>query len=95
TFTSLQGINIYRIIQEAMNNSLKYANASEIGVNFDIKDGFYQLNITDNGVGFNLDEVEIGNGLDNLKKRAGDLNGTLLIDSKKPEGTKILVSYPV
>ncbi|WP_417199065.1 sensor histidine kinase [Bizionia sp.] len=90
-FTSVQGMNIYRIIQEAVNNALKYANATVIDVQIFSKNDDFELIITDNGTGFNIKDVTDGNGLQNIKKRAHDLNAKLDIISSENQGTKIHV----
>ena len=93
TFSSVQGMNIYRIIQEAVNNSIKYANASEVKVMISENKGFH-IKITDDGIGFAEDQVELGNGINNMKKRARDLNGSFAISSSIKKGTAITVIIP-
>lgn len=92
-FTSVQGMNMYRIIQEAINNALKYANASEITVNFSKNKEEIKLEISDDGMGFDLQEVEFGNGIENIKKRAKDLGGKAIVISEKNKGTTIVVIF--
>lgn len=92
--SSIQGMNIYRIIQEAVNNALKHAEASAISVNVDKSNSTYKVKIQDNGRGFNLKEAGTGNGLQNIKKRATDLNGSAEIVSEKGKGTTVLISFP-
>ena len=87
-FTSVQGMNIYRIIQEAVNNSLKYASADEIEVNISKNKNQYQIEINDNGIGFNPASTEMGNGISNMKKRAQEIGGTLDISSTN-KGTSV------
>jgi signal transduction histidine kinase len=89
-FSSVEGMNIYRIIQEAVNNSLKYADADEIEVNISKGDGRYQIEITDNGKGFEPETIVMGNGLNNMKKRAREIGGILQLKSSK-KGTSILL----
>lgn len=91
-FTSVIGMNVYRIIQEALNNAIKYAEASVISVN--IYDAESKLNIVveDNGKGFNLNLVSLGNGLNNIKKRAQDIGASVTINSELKKGTKIHLS---
>lgn len=90
-FTSVQGMNIYRIIQEAINNALKYANATQIDVDFSSKNTVYELIITDNGIGFDLNNIEFGNGINNMKKRAHELEAEFEITSQLNKGTTIRV----
>ena len=92
-FSSVEGMNIYRIIQEAVNNALKYASADEIEVNISKTQGQYQIEINDNGVGFNIDAIELGNGMNNMKKRANEIGGTLQIKSAN-KGTSVLLMVP-
>ena len=86
-------MNIYRIIQEGVNNALKYAEASQISVNLKSESSQYIVSISDNGKGFNEETVEIGNGLSNIRKRAEVLKGTAIIQSKPAEGTNIEVRF--
>ena len=92
-FTSVQGMNIYRIIQEAVNNALKYADASQIKVSVQSlfgsdKNGFEVL-VFDNGKGFDVANTKLGNGIANIRKRAHDLGGNVEIISKEGMGTTV------
>ena len=87
-FSSVEGMNIYRIIQEAVNNALKYASAGEVEVNISKIQNQYQIEISDNGSGFDPKTTEMGNGLNNMKKRAREIGGNLQIKSSK-KGTSI------
>jgi signal transduction histidine kinase len=86
--SSVQGMNIYRTIQEAINNSIKYANSSIITVNAKQVETQTQITITDNGSGFDPETTEIGNGLQNMKKRIEEIGGKFNISSNN-EGTRI------
>ena len=92
SLTSVEGMNCYRIIQEAVNNSLKYAKASLISVSISEENNAIIIAISDNGSGFDINTVEQGNGLSNMKKRARDIAAELTIDSKVNEGTTITLS---
>ena len=89
-FTSIKGMNLFRVIQEAINNALKYANASKINIHFEEKENTIQLTIKDNGKGFNKKTVNLGNGLRNMQERIDEVNGKLEIHSTK-KGTIISV----
>lgn len=95
TFSSVQGMNIYRIIQECVNNSLKYAEASKIAVTISENTTHIFFNIDDNGNGFDQDEVAMGNGLNNIKKRAQELQGDLQIISSLENGTSVRLQMPL
>ena len=94
SFSSVVGMNIYRVIQEAVNNAMKYASASAISVRIDQGEGAVLIGIQDNGKGFDPDQVELGNGLNNMKKRARDIGGALEIQSDEQKGTRIVLSVP-
>lgn len=76
-------------VKEALQNAVKHANASEICVRITLDDTRTTFSIIDNGIGFNPDMVEHGEGLHNLKQRADALNGTLHIASNQPAGTVV------
>ncbi|GAB4157710.1 MAG: hypothetical protein Tsb0033_09920 [Winogradskyella sp.] len=88
-FTSVKGMNIYRIIQEAINNAVKYAEASSISVCISNDNDKMIINIKDDGKGFDEKSVKLGNGLNNMKKRAEDINAQINIQSVINEGTLI------
>ncbi|MFD0989064.1 tetratricopeptide repeat protein [Mariniflexile jejuense] len=88
-FTSVNGMNIYRIVQEAINNAIKYAEAKTITVNFYKLENDLKINIIDDGKGFDINTVALGNGLNNMKKRAHEIGSSLKIESKVNEGTCI------
>ncbi|MGQ7945649.1 tetratricopeptide repeat-containing sensor histidine kinase [Flavobacterium sp. WC2509] len=88
-------INIYRILQEALQNCNKYANASKIKVEFKKLNTSLVLKISDDGVGFNVNRTKKGIGLQNIKTRTIECEGTLEIKSKKNEGTSIIVIIPI
>lgn len=88
-FTSVVGMNIYRIIQEAINNAIKYAEANTISVNITNQNNKLNISIIDNGKGFDIKTIPYGNGLNNMIKRAQDIGSALQIESKENEGTSI------
>ncbi|MFC4722333.1 tetratricopeptide repeat protein [Geojedonia litorea] len=92
TFTSVVGMNLYRIIQEAINNAIKYADAKSISVVVDTKGVLLEILIIDNGIGFEMATAKKGNGLNNMKKRANEINAQIIIESKPKMGTKIKVT---
>lgn len=91
--SSSQSLNLFRIIQEALNNAIKYAQASSISIDLKIIDKQIQLNIIDNGVGFDVEskKAEPHFGLLNMQKRVNEINGKLNIKSKIGAGTNIEV----
>ncbi len=95
--TGLVKITIYRIVQEAIQNVIKYANAKECRIeitNIDNKE--LHLTIEDNGVGFDSNKKENeGIGLKNMNDRAKTLNSKLNVTSDLGRGTKIEVAFKI
>lgn len=89
TISAQVKMNVYRIIQEILNNINKHANASKISVSLYIKEGFLYLHIADNGIGFKVSKLKSGIGLKNMDSRAEAINGKLTIKSEKNKGTSV------
>lgn len=90
-------IMLYRIIQEMVNNTLKYAEAKRISVRLQMFPGKMDVYFSDDGVGFNVEEkLESKSiGLQSIHSRVNFLNGSLEIDSKPGEGTSYQISIPI
>ena len=88
-------INLYRIVQEALQNCNKYAKADTIKVEFKSEIDHLVLSIMDNGVGFNTKRTKNGIGLHNIEYRAAECKGTAAIKSAKGEGTLLVVKVPI
>lgn len=89
---------IYRIIQECINNTIKHAQASKIDISVKQNTKEVETEISDNGVGFNTNEVSSkssGLGLENIKSRIDMMKGKFEIVSSKNTGTKINVKIPL
>jgi signal transduction histidine kinase len=84
---------LYHISQEALNNALKHADATEITVTLQAGgDGKIELVVTDNGNGFEPDEVDsAGMGLSTMRERAQRFGGSVTIDSLPGQGTTVRV----
>jgi signal transduction histidine kinase len=87
-------INLYRIVQESLQNINKYANATEIKIDLKGVGENIRLLIADNGEGFTVNTKKKGIGLQNMISRTYELKGTFDIRSKKGKGTTISVSFP-
>lgn len=87
--------NIYLIFKEALNNAVKYSGAEKITVSTSLKDRELQLQVKDEGKGFENNVVKKGNGLDNIKNRAIEMGGTLNIISERGQGTSVKLNMPV
>lgn len=93
SLSSVEGINSYRIIQESINNALKHAKATKVSVEVLCENQFIEIIIKDNGIGFDEENTVLGNGLSNLKKRAKELNGEILVTSQLKKGTTIVLKF--
>ena len=88
-------INLYRIIQESLQNINKYANATNVKVELKKQENNIILTINDDGVGFNVNLKKKGIGLQNMISRAKECNGEFNVKSKKGEGTTVMVTIPL
>ncbi len=88
-FSSINGINVFRVLQESINNALKYADASQIDIDFTEEKNTINICIKDNGKGFDIATVEFGNGLNNMQKRIEEINEKIDITSTISKGTSI------
>lgn len=88
-------INLYRILQEALQNVNKYAQAKTITVEFKSEINYLVLLISDDGIGFNTHKTKKGIGLQNIVYRTAECNGNVEINSARDEGTSIIVKIPI
>ncbi len=88
-------INMYRILQEGLQNINKYANAKKIEVSISSDANNIILSIIDNGDGFDANKKKKGIGLQNMISRASDCRGIIDINSIKGEGTTIILTMPI
>lgn len=88
-------VNVYRIIQETLQNTIKHAQAKNVILEFSSSDQELSVKIEDDGVGFNLKKSRKGIGLKNMKSRVEKLNGTLEITSAMNKGTQIHIKIPI
>lgn len=88
-------VNIYRIVQEVLQNIIKHANAQNVVVNFSKKNETLLLLINDDGNGFKISKHSKGIGLKNIASRVKKLKGDVLFSSEKNEGTSIRINIPI
>jgi two-component system, NarL family, sensor histidine kinase UhpB len=87
--------NVYLIFKEALNNSVKYSGSEKIDIKASLQNKRLELRIKDFGKGFEVSSNGRGNGLGNMKNRAGESGGTLAIDSIVNEGTTVTLTLQV
>jgi signal transduction histidine kinase len=89
--------DLYRIAQEALNNSLKHAAAGSVVVYLHQSNGSVELEIVDDGIGFNPEIATDhgGMGLKSMRERAENISGSVTIRSESGEGTSVKVRIPI
>jgi signal transduction histidine kinase len=87
-------INIYRIIQESLQNIYKHAEANTVKISFRPKNNVICLSISDDGKGFDIHKSKKGIGLKNISSRVNELEGKVNFDSEINRGTTITINIP-
>jgi signal transduction histidine kinase len=87
---------VFRMVQEAINNAVKHAQATRLSVIMDYHENDFTITITDNGKGFDIRHLADGSGIGlmNMRNRAGMIKGTLAVDSGD-KGTSIKLSIKI
>jgi len=88
-------INLYRILQESLQNINKYASAKHIGVELKKEGDQILLKIADDGIGFDVNTKKKGIGLQNMLSRVTECEGIFDIKSKKGSGTTVIITVPL
>lgn len=91
-------IIIYRIVQEALSNVAKHANADAVDVTVNFDAPFLRIAVCDNGVGFRMDSLSSGGavqkaGLKNMQARARMIGATLAVETTPGKGTAVKLAY--
>jgi len=88
-------LNVFRIVQEQLNNILKHAKATKVSISLSQNKKSIMLTISDNGVGFDTGQKRKGIGVVNIKSRAASYNGRADFVSQPGEGCVLTVTFPV
>ncbi|MCU0333491.1 MAG: ATP-binding protein [Chitinophagaceae bacterium] len=94
----VQEVNVYRLVQEIVHNSVKHSQADRLLIELEIGADQLKLATADNGVGFDYDEIAKrggGLGLLNLQSRTDVMGGSFSFESGKGKGTKYLFEIPL
>jgi signal transduction histidine kinase len=86
---------VLRIVQEALNNVRKHADATVIRVHAATGDGSLRIDVSDNGRGFQPEEPSGGFGLHSMRERAELIGAALRIESASRDGTRVRLSLPL
>jgi signal transduction histidine kinase len=92
-----QSLVLFRIVQESLHNALKHSGADKIEVSVNYSDSFFELQIADNGKGFDMNDTEKYEslGMRNIRSRAKLLGAELKIKTSLGTGTIIYLKLPV
>jgi two-component system sensor histidine kinase UhpB len=85
--------NFYLLFKEAINNLVKYSNATRVSSHISLENKNVKMIIRDNGIGFDMEHTQMGNGIKNMKRRAAEIGAKLLIESSEGKGTNIELSF--
>jgi signal transduction histidine kinase len=87
---------LYRVVQEALNNALKHSAAEQVTVSLKIGSEGVELEVADDGIGFDTQAAQAGGGLGlrGLVERAQELGGRLSLQSEPGQGTRIRLEVP-
>lgn len=89
-------ISLYRIFQELLNNIIKHSKATQVNVQLIERNGFVNLIVEDNGIGFSsTTNLTKGIGLENIKSRVNLINGKLNFESTEKDGTTAIIRIPI
>lgn len=88
-------LTIFRITQEQLNNIIKHSKASSVFISLSLVDGTVDLEIIDNGVGFDVAKKRSGVGLQNINTRASQHKGTMAVFSEPGKGCQLIVKFPL
>jgi two-component system, NarL family, sensor histidine kinase UhpB len=87
--------DFYLLFKEAVNNAAKYSQCKNITILLKQDQQLIHLTIADDGTGFDLQHVKMGNGISNMRMRAAAMKASIQIDTAKNEGTRIAVDIPI
>ncbi|PRP65665.1 tetratricopeptide repeat-containing sensor histidine kinase [Nonlabens agnitus] len=98
SFDSVKGMHIFRLIQEAINNSIKYSGSDTIHIDFEKADlngkNAFKVTIKDDGKGFDPEQVASGNGMRYMKERADAIEADFNLTSSPENGTSVIAVVP-
>jgi ligand-binding sensor domain-containing protein len=87
--------NIFLIFKEAVNNAIKYSEGPKLHISLERQGNLLKMEIRDNGKGFQVNHARTGNGLKNMKERAGAIGGSMKLHSGPGQGTAVQVQIPI
>jgi two-component system sensor histidine kinase UhpB len=88
-----QKLMVFRVVQEQLNNIIKYAEAKEISIRIKTEDDVVRIEVNDDGQGFDTTKIESGIGLRNIRSRLEVYAGNLMIDSAPGKGSRLKAEF--
>lgn len=88
-------INVYRIIQENIQNAIKHSGCTNFFINFEIKEDVFLVTIGDDGKGFDFNKETKGIGMKNVSSRIKKMSGTWHVDTAPNKGTIMKLTIPL
>lgn len=95
TFDNTKKLILFRIVQEQINNIIKYAKATEVKIQLSKTGENLFLTIADNGVGFDVNNKHKGIGLKNIESRVSFCSGKMKLTSSIGKGTSLEITFPL
>jgi len=86
---------IYRIMQESLANVSRHSSANQVKINLEFLPDTVKFSISDDGVGFDIQQQHDGMGLDSMRERAESHKGFFNIESEVEQGTRVCVTFPI
>jgi signal transduction histidine kinase len=87
-------LHLFRIVQELLNNAIKHSEATHLELSCTSQNNLLILHYTDNGKGFNADEIKSGLGMSGIANRAQILNSDLTVSSQPGKGVQVRLQIP-
>jgi two-component system, NarL family, sensor histidine kinase UhpB len=87
--------NIYLFCKEAINNAVKYSGGTMLELSITEKENKLEFKVSDDGKGFDAEIVRRGNGLNNLRQRAEEMNANYIVQSVPGQGTVLILKFKV
>ncbi|PWH85292.1 hypothetical protein DIT68_10155 [Brumimicrobium oceani] len=93
-FSPSEGINLFRILQESVNNAIKYASPEQVEISMKEERDAIVFTVVDDGIGFDELAVRKGFGLRNMQARAKEINARYELRSELGSGTHVIIEFP-
>ena len=88
-------VQLFRIIQELLTNTIKHADARNVSIQFAADDGALSVVYEDDGRGFDPEQVTPGQGLVNIRNRVAKVGGTMVLESRPGDGINVIIKVPL